>query len=140
MNDTGLLEFPGAAYSSHLLLSCPALEALDCSPLLSLPCWLSSHSRAWGLPCRLLGTELRLHWAAEFAWTASQTCPQSHGPKRPRSPGGHPASLLCNHMASLRVRVILSFLHVASKNSATRVILFRSPSPALDTNTPPFFA
>lgn len=26
--------------------------------------------------------------------------PQSHSPKRPRSPGGHPASLLYNHMAS----------------------------------------
>lgn len=33
---------------------------------------------------------------------------------------------------------ILFFPHVASKNLATRVILFRSPSPALDTNNPPF--
>lgn len=130
-------------------ISCPAPEALNGSPLLSLPSWLCSHSRAGG-SFRACSQELnpacmgsRTHQqqllcppTAARRGAASQTCPQSHSTKRPRSPGGHPASLLCNHMASRGGVAILSFPHVASKNSATEVILFRPPSPALDTNNP----
>lgn len=84
--------------------------ALHGPPLLSLLCWLCSSSRVWGLPGPHPGAEPRLHWTAEFAWWANPataaltshscqigTASQSRSPEQPRSPGGHPASLLCDH-------------------------------------------
>ena len=149
--------YPGGALQDHLPglpylhISCPAPEALNRLLLLSLPSWLSLLPLpAWKAPPPHPRGSSRLHWAAEFvrlanpATAALPSRSSQAGCSLPDLSGqGHLGDT--QHLSCATTwqaegggrRVMLSLPRVASKNFATRVILFRSPSPALDTNNPP---
>ena len=110
--------YPGGALQDHLPglpylhISCPAPEALNRLLLLSLPSWLSLLPLpAWKAPpphprgCIQVALGSRIRQVGKpsdscFALAQQPSWVQPPRPKRPRSPGGHAASLLCNHMAS----------------------------------------
>ena len=121
-------------------------QALHGWPFLPLPCCFSlglglgtSVPTPSNWPQTVLGSGLHLVLCPPIAakhCAVSQTYPQSHNPEQPRSPEGHSASLLCWPTGPTKVGLV--FLLPSCWNSATRVISFRSSSPAQKNQYPPF--
>lgn len=140
---------PGAALLAHFLPSPRGFESLA-PPLPALLAFFAPTPSLESPPPPIPGAASRLHWAAEFvrlanpATAALPSRSSQAGCSLPDLSGqGHLGDT--QHLSCATTwqaegggrRVMLSLPRVASKNFATRVILFRSPSPALDTNNPP---